>query len=55
LRQEGSEGAGHQGAYLHGYRITRADGSLIEGVTNAHGETALKLAEFGETVKIEIL
>ncbi|MES2011742.1 MAG: DUF6402 family protein [Pseudomonadota bacterium] len=62
-----SFGKGYEGFYkLHwdgtdhlaphqSYRITRADGSLIEGVTNAHSETALKLAEFGETVKIEIL
>ncbi|WP_370565967.1 DUF2345 domain-containing protein [Cupriavidus sp. UME77] len=62
-----SFGKGYEGFYkLHwdgtdhlaphqSYRITRADGSLIEGVTNAQGETALKLAEFGETVKIEII
>ena len=37
------------------YRITRADGSVFEGVTNARGETGLRLAEFSETLKIEIL
>ncbi|MFJ4290949.1 type VI secretion system Vgr family protein [Cupriavidus sp. NPDC089707] len=42
-------------APYHPYRITRADGSVIEGVTNADGETSLRLAEFGETLKIELL
>lgn len=48
------DGSDHIAPYQR-YRITRADGRVIEGVTNAEGETALKLAEFGETVKIEIL
>lgn len=45
----------NQPAPYQPYRITRADGSVIEGVTNADGETALRLAEFGEPLKIELL
>lgn len=44
-----------QAAAYQPYRITRADGSQVEGVTNADGETALHLAEFAETLKIELL
>lgn len=39
----------------HPYRITRADGSQIEGITNAEGETTLHLAEYSESLKIELL
>ncbi|VWC59343.1 type VI secretion protein ImpA [Burkholderia lata] len=51
LHWEGSD----QIARYQPYRITRADGSRFEGVTNAEGETALHLAEYSETLKIEIL
>lgn len=48
------EGTDEPAAYQR-YRITRADGTKIDGVTNAEGETALYLAEFAETLKIELL
>lgn len=61
-----SFGKGYSGYYLlrwkdgriathQPYRITRPDGRVIEGTTNEKGETLLRLAEYSESLNIELL